>query len=149
MKKKIFLRAIWGFPVGIAVGQIMSIVASYILGRGTFEMCMPGFVEALGTELTAVTLQTFLCGLLGAAGAGSSVVWETDWGILRQTGAYFLILAGAMLPIAYITGWMEHSLTGFLKYFLVFMLIFAIMWIIQYLAWKGKLKRLNARMKEI
>ena len=65
MKKKIFLRAIWGFPVGIAVGQIMSIVASYILGRGTFEMCMPGFVEALGTELTAVTLQTFLCGLLG------------------------------------------------------------------------------------
>ena len=100
MKKRIVTRAVMGFPLGIAVGQIMAIVASYILGRGTFEMCMPGFIETLGSELSAVTLQTILCGLLGAAGAGGSVVWETDWGILKQTGAYFLILAGAMLPIA-------------------------------------------------
>lgn len=149
MKKKIVLRALLGFPLGIAVGHCISMLVSAILGKGTFEVCMPAFIETVGTELGAVALQTLLCGILGAAGAGSSVVWETDWGILKQTGAYFLILAGAMLPIAYITGWMEHSVTGFLKYLLVFMLIFAIMWVIQYLAWKGKVKRLNERMKEM
>lgn len=149
MKKKIVLRALLGFPLGIAIGHCISLLASAILGRGTFEVCMPAFIETVGTELGAVALQTLLCGVIGAASAASSLVWETDWGILRQTGIYFLILAGAMLPIAYITGWMEHSLMGFLKYFLVFVLIFAIIWVIQYLAWKGKLKRLNERMKEI
>lgn len=149
MKKRIISRVIMGFPMGIAVGQILSIIASYNLGRGTFEMCMPGFIETMGSELGAVALQTFLCGLLGAAGAGSSVVWETDWGILRQTGAYFLILAGAMMPIAYVTGWMEHSLLGFLKYLLAFTLIFAIIWVLQYLAWKRRIRKLNERMKHM
>ena len=149
MKKRIISRVIMGFPMGIAVGQILSIIASYNLGKGTFEMCMPGFIETMGSELGAVTLQTVLCGLLGAAGAGSSVVWETEWGILRQTGAYFLILAGAMLPIAYVTGWMEHSLAGFFKYLLAFTLIFAVIWVLQYLAWKRRIRKLNERMKEI
>lgn len=149
MKKRIISRVILGFPMGIAVGQILSIIASYNLGRGTFEMCMPGFIETMGSELGAVALQTFLCGLLGTAGAGSSVVWETDWGILRQTGAYFLILAGAMMPIAYVTGWMEHSLLGFLKYLLAFTLIFAIIWVLQYLAWKRRIRKLNERMKQM
>ena len=149
MKKRIISRVIMGFPMGIAVGQILSIIASYNLGGGTFEMCMPGFIETMGSELGAVALQTFLCGLLGAAGAGSSVVWETDWGILRQTGAYFLILAGAMMPIAYVTGWMEHSLLGFLKYLLAFTLIFAIIWVLQYLAWKRRIRKLNERMKQM
>lgn len=149
MKKKIILRALLGFPLGIAIGHCMSLLASVILGRGTFEVCMPAFIEAVGTELGAVALQTLLCGILGAASAASSVVWETDWGIVRQTAVYFLILGAAMMPVAYITGWMEHSAKGFFLYFGVFVLIFAIMWVIQYLAWKGKLKRLNERMKEM
>jgi hypothetical protein len=99
------------------------------------------------SELGAVALQTFLCGLLGAAGAGGSVVWETDWGILRQTGTNFLILAGAMLPIAYVTGWMEHSVKGFLLYFAAFTLIFALIWLVQYLALKRRVKKLNEKVQ--
>ena len=149
MKRKLILRVVWGFPMGIAIGQCMSLLASAMLGQGTFVVCMPAFVEMVGSELGAVALQTFLCGLLGAAGAGGSVVWETDWGILRQTGTNFLILAGAMLPIAYVTGWMEHSLAGFLKYLLVFTLIFIVIWALQYFAWKRRIRKLNERMKQM
>ena len=149
MKRKLILRVVWGFPMGIAIGQCMSLLASAILGQGTFVVCMPAFVEMVGSELGAVALQTFLCGLLGAAGAGGSVVWETDWGILRQTGTNSLILAGAMLPIAYVTGWMEHSLAGFLKYLLVFTLIFIVIWVLQYFAWKRRIRKLNERMKQM
>ena len=149
MKRKLILRVLWGFPMGIAIGQCMSLLASAMLGQGTFVVCMPAFAEMVGSELGAVALQTFLCGLLGAAGAGGSVVWETDWGILRQTGTNFLILAGAMLPIAHVTGWMEHSLAGFLKYLLVFTLIFIVIWILQYFAWKRRIRKLNERMKQM
>ena len=147
MKKKIVLRALLGFPLGIAIGHCMSLLASVILGRGTFEVCMPAFIETVGTELGAVALQTLLCGIIGAASAASSLVWETDWGILRQTGIYFLILAGAMLPIAYVTGWMEHSVKGFLLYFAAFTLIFALIWLVQYLALKRRVKKLNEKVQ--
>ena len=104
MKKTIITRALMGFPAGIAVGQCISLFVSLLLGKGTFEACVPGFVETVGSELGAVALQTLLCGILGAAGAGASAIWNTDWGLVKQTVINFLVLSAAMLPIAYITG---------------------------------------------
>ncbi|MBQ3424157.1 MAG: DUF3021 family protein, partial [Clostridia bacterium] len=45
--------------------------------------------------------------------------------------------------------WMEHSLAGFLKYLLVFTLIFIVIWILQYFAWKRRIRKLNERMKQM
>ena len=110
---------------------------------------MPSFVTAVGSELGAVALQTLLCGILGAASAASSLVWAADWSLLKRTVANFLLLSGAMLPIAYVTGWMEHSVKGFLLYFAAFTLIFALIWLCQYLALKRRIKKINQKMQSL
>ena len=110
---------------------------------------MPSFVTAMGSELSAVALQTLLCGILGAASAASSLVWTADWSLLKRTVVNFLLLTGAMLPIAYVTGWMEHSVKGFLLYFAAFTLIFALIWLCQYLALKRRIKRLNEKVQSL
>ena len=147
MKKAILSRALMGFPIGIAIGQCISLLVSALLGRGTFEVCVPSFVTAMGSELSAVALQTLLCGILGAASAASSLVWTADWSLLKRTVVNFLLLTGAMLPIAYVTGWMEHSVKGFLLYFAAFTLIFALIWLVQYLALKRRVKKLNEKVQ--
>ena len=48
-----------------------------------------------------------------------------------------------MLPIAYIAGWMEHSISGFLSYVGIFVAIFIAVWLAQYLSWKRKIKKMN------
>ena len=149
MKKAIISRALMGFPAGIAVGQCISLLVSAILGKGTFEACVPSFVAAMGSELAAVALQTLLCGILGAASAASSVVWAADWSLLMRTVASFLLLTLSMLPVAYVTGWMEHTVKGFLLYFAVFTLIFALIWLCQYLAWKRRVKKLNEKVHNL
>ena len=147
MKKAIISRALMGFPAGIAIGQCISLLVSAILGGGEFQACVPAFVAAMGSELAAVALQTLLCGVLGAASAASSVVWAADWSLLKRTVVNFLLLTGAMLPIAYVTGWMEHSVKGFLLYFASFTLIFALIWLVQYLALKRRVKKLNEKVQ--
>ena len=149
MKKAIISRALMGFPAGIAVGQCISLLVSAILGKGTFEACVPSFVAAMGSELAAVALQTLLCGILGAASAASSVVWAADWSLLKRTVASFLLLTLSMLPVAYVTGWMEHSVKGFLLYFAAFTLIFALIWLCQYLALKRRIKKINQKMQSL
>lgn len=149
MKKAIISRALMGFPAGIAIGQCISLLVSAFLGKGTFQSCVPSFVAAMGSELGAVALQTLLCGILGAASAASSVVWATDWSLVKRTVVSFLVLTLSMLPIAYITEWMEHSVKGFLLYFAVFTLIFALIWLVQYLALKHKIKKLNQKMQSM
>lgn len=148
MKKKIFLRSISGFPLGVAIGYTITIITSLIWANGYYSPCMPEFIAMMGNEINAVLLQAFLCGILGTAFAASSVIWEMDhWGMVKQTGIYFLIVSVIMMPIAYVTHWTEHSFMGILSYFGIFTLIFAIVWIVQYVRSRHNVRKLNEALQ--
>lgn len=144
MKKKILLRGISGFPLGVAIGYLITIIISLIWANGYYSPCVPELVVMMGSEINAVLLQAFLCGILGMGFAASSVIWEMeDWGIVKQTGIYFLIVSIIMMPIAYVTFWMEHSLKGVASYFGIFVLIFVVIWIVQYIRGRYNVKKMN------
>lgn len=147
MKNKIIKRGLLGFPLGIAIGFVITLIISAFIGDGSFYPATPRFIETVGSELAAVVLQTVLCGILGAGFAAASVIWEIDsWSLAKQSGIYFLVISVIMLPIAYLSGWMEHSLFGFLSYAGIFVGIFVAVWLSQYLAWKCKIKKMNSFM---
>ena len=74
----------------------------------------------------------------------ASIVWEIEhWSIIKQTGIYFVCTSLAMFPIAYITGWMEHTVMGCLIYFGIFVIIFVFIWMVQYFIWKHKIEAIN------
>lgn len=144
MKRKIFLRVMLGFPLGIAIGYLITIFISLVWANGYYSPCVPELADIMGSEINAVLFQALLCGLLGSGFAGSSVIWEMeDWGLVKQSGIYFLIVSVIMMPIAYVLYWMEHSLVGVLSYFGIFFLIFAVIWIVQYIIARHNVNKLN------
>jgi len=147
MKNQAFLRGLLGFPLGITIGYLITILISLGFGEGTYMPVIPDLSATLGSEINAVILQTVLSGLLGTAFAASSVIWEIDhWSIAKQTGIYFLITAFVMMPVAYFANWMEHSFIGFLIYFGLFVTIFVGVWIAQYFVWRNKVNKINAQL---
>lgn len=147
MKKKVLLRGLLGFPLGICLGYIITIVLSLVWGHGNFSPCVPALITTMGSEIGAVVLQAVLSGILGAVFAMCSVIWEMEnWSIVRQTGTYFAITAITMMPIAYLTNWMEHTVAGFLLYFGVFAGIFVFVWVVQYFIWRSKIRRMNEKV---
>ena len=148
MRKKIMKRMWIGLPVGIAMGYIITLIISACIGDGTFYPVAPELTEKMGNELNAVILQTVLCAILGAGFAAASVIWEVDsWSLARQSGVYFLVIGIILLPIAYVTNWMQHSVVGFLSYIGIFVGIFAAVWLSQYLCWKQRIKKMNDRVR--
>ncbi len=144
MRKTILMRGLLGFPLGMALGEVIAVAGSLFWGHGDYVPCVPQFVEAMGNEIYAVALQTFLCGIIGAVFAMASVIWEIDkWSIAKQTGIYFVLTAAAMMPVAYITGWMEHSTIGVVTYFGIFVIIFVVVWMIQYSVIKCNIRKMN------
>lgn len=144
MKKKIITRGLLGLIIGVAIGFIISLIISTIINDGSFYPVSPELIKTMGSELNAVILQTILCAIMGAGFSAASVIWKIDsWSIAKQTGIYFLIISIIMLPIAYIANWMKHSLLGFVFYTSIFIFIFILVWIIQYLIWKQKIKKMN------
>lgn len=144
MKKKIFLRSISGFPLGLSMGYVISIILSLIWAKGYYSPCAPELTAMVGSEIHAVILQALLYGILGAGFGASSVIWEMEaWGLVKQTGIYFLIVSVIMMPVAYISYWMEHSVKGVLRYFGIFAFIFIIVWMIQYARARRHVKKMN------
>lgn len=149
MKKKLILRGLLGFPIGIAIGFVITILISLCAGDGSFYPVTPELMDAMGSELNAVILQTVLCGLMGTGFAMASVIWEMDsWSLAKQSGIYFSVACIVMLPIAYVTNWMKHSVSGVLSYIGIFSGIFLIAWLLQYSAWKRKIRKMNACIRK-
>lgn len=148
MAKQVILRGLFGFPIGITIGQVFSIVVSLIVGQGSFYPTAPSLVDDMGSTIGAVVVQTVLCGIIGSAFAAASYIWEIEsWSIAKQTGIYFLVASAAMLPIAYFTHWMPRSITGFALYFAIFLAIFIAIWIIQFFFWKRQVSKINQELK--
>lgn len=144
MLKKVLFRIFTGFPIGIAIGYLITIAVSAVYADGFYSPCVPELIEAAGSEINAVMLQAALCGILGAGFGGISLIWENEkMSILKQTGLYFLAASLIMLPVAYFTRWMERSLGGFLSYFGIFTLIFIIIWVIQFAVLKHNVNKIN------
>lgn len=145
MKKKIIMRGLFGLPTGIAIGFVITLIISICIGNGSFYPVTPELIDATGNELNAVILQTVLCAIMGAGFAAASIIWELDsWSLAKQSGVYFMIISVVMLPIAYVTNWMKHTILGVLSYVAIFAAIFVVVWLSQYLLWKRKIKKMNA-----
>lgn len=142
--KKVIQRGFLGFPIGIAIGFIVTLIISAIIGDGLLHSAKPEIIERMGNELNAVILQTILSGIMGAGFSTASVIWEIDsWSLAKQSGIYFAISCAIMFPIVYLANWMPHSTAGVLQYVGIFVAIFIIVWLIQYFVWKNKIKKMN------
>ncbi len=149
MKKQLINRGLLGFPLGIAIGYVVTVLVSMVVNNGSYYPVTLELIAAVGSELNAVILQTILCGLMGSGFAMASVIWEIDsWSLAKQSGIYFAIACIVMLPIAYIANWMRHTFVGVLSYIGIFIVIFIAVWLIQYLAWRGKISRMNECVKK-
>lgn len=149
IKKEIVLRGFVGCMGGIVIAQLILIGISLVIGKGSFYSCVPDLIEEVGTEIGAVIVQTVLSALLGGVCGGASIIWDLDhWSLAKQSFLYFLLLACSMLPIAYLTHWMEHSLKGACIYVGIFTGSFLVIWVIQYVIWKVKINRLNKELKQ-
>ena len=148
MKKKMIQRGLLGFPLGIAIGFVITVIISMCIGDGSFYPVTPELIDTMKNELNAVILQTILCGILGTGFAMASVIWEIDsWSLAKQSGIYFAIACVIMFPISYFANWMPHSTAGILSYVGIFVAIFLAAWVTQYSVWKRKIKKMQELIK--
>ncbi len=148
MKKQLINRFLMGIALGISIGYIITILISLFHSDGLYYAVVPSFVQAVGSELNAVILQTILSGLLGASQSCSTLIWEIEnWSITKQTAVHFIAIFFTTIPVAYIAHWMQHSLQGILSYTLIFIGAYIIIWISVTFQTKNSINQLNKKLK--
>lgn len=144
--KKAWQRALIGAPIGLAISTAITIIISLAKGDGSYYAVVPELTADVGSEVGAVLVQAFCSMLYGAAFAGASVIWDTDWSLTKMTVVHLLICSAATFPIAYFMRWMKHTAGGVLVYFGIFLAIYAVIWISQYTRMKKQVDDLNRKV---
>ena len=145
--KKIVSRVLYSFPIGISCSVGISLLLSLLFGEGKYYPFAASLVFFTGSEVKAMLLQTMLSGILGSVFGGMSFIWEIErWSILKQTAVYFLSVSIPMMGISYLLYWMEHSLNGFLLYFLIFVMVFFVVWLFNFAIYWFKVRGINEEL---
>lgn len=83
--KRLQIRAIVGFPLGICSAHLLAILISYGSQSASFLAVLP-FLEGLcNTNLQAVTLQTLCAGVIGCFSVSIVTLFETPLWSNRRT----------------------------------------------------------------
>lgn len=147
--KKVWVRSLLGAFAGVSISTIVAIVVSWILGDGNYYAVHPQLTQDMGSELAAVMAQTGVSLLYGAVWGGASVIWEReDWGITRQTVTHLVLCSLATFPAAYLMRWMGRDVLGVVSYFAIFLAIYAVVWLSQYLLTKKRIEEMNLRLQQ-
>lgn len=149
MARKIMNRCLFGAPMGLTVWFLFHLWAAYV--RGGEILWVSGHAMIVyGSELNAIAAQCVSAMLVGMVWASASLIWqETEWSLLKQTLVNCLLSTLPSLAIAWFMQWMPHSFDGIFQYVRMFGVMYLIIWGIQYLSMKRRVRQFNVKIKEL
>lgn len=148
MAKKIFNRCLFGAPTGLMVFTFISLLIAHLSGDGELRV---GYylVRVYGSELNAVTALVLSSMAIGMIWSAASLIFETDWNLLAQTALHGVCCVIPSVAIAWGMFWIPHTPEGLVQYVTIFAVIYLLVWGIQYLSIRRRLRQFNAKIQEL
>lgn len=141
-----------GFALGVVICQIVSAsIATVWIGDGTLHLCVPGFVEFVGSELWAFIIQSLLCGLYGSiCFGGSAVYYLENWSMLRALVTHFLMTVISYYLMGFFLRWFSpDDISWCLLWFGIFILVYLSIWLSHILIYRAQMKEINEELVEL
>lgn len=146
MLKKILIRGASGYCISVTATVLVGLITGLC---GAEHACMPAFIDRVGSEVTAVYLQTILMSLIGFAFGASSVLFEMEkWSFLKQ-GALHLGITAAVWIVIELICFSPITPPVVLAFALSALGTYAVTWGIQYFVWRNQVRRLNEQIHQM
>ncbi len=125
--------------IAMGFGPIVLAIVYLILG-------ITGVAENIGVYemvigILTITLLAFLCG-------GMTVVYQIEsLGISKAITLHGIVLYIGYACVYLINGWLKDGLLSFIIFTIVFIIGYALIWLVIYLVTRNSAKRLNYKLK--
>ena len=143
--KKYILSA----SLGVSIGTIISIITSSIFGQGTYLPLNPlstmgaYYVEHFN-QPTVMLICVLTWASIGILFQLADKIFEQDWSLLRMTATHFCITALGFTPLGIVAGWFPVKLGALLLFWLIFVLLYALLFFLNYRKMERYIKDINS-----
>ena len=142
--KKALLRGLVGIPIGVFINVTIMIMISLSLGK------IVNYQTVISdSSLIAFIINYIISILVGFAFALGSAIFEVErWSITKQTLIHFALTTSVFIPSAIIGKWTQPDIVSIWMYICVFVILYVLVWIIQYRFWKKRIQKINEKLKK-
>ena len=134
---------------GVSIGTIISIITSSIFGQGTYLPLNPlstmgaYYVEHFN-QPTVMLICVLTWASIGILFQLADKIFEQDWSLLRMTATHFCITALGFTPLGILAGWFPLNLGSLLLFWLIFVLVYALLFFLNYRKMERYIKDINS-----
>ena len=148
MKKNLLRRCLLGAPTGLMIFVGITLIMAHLGGRSELRI---GYylIRVYGSEVNAATALVLSAMVMGMIWSAASMIYETDWNLLVQTLVHGTCCVIPSLAIAWTMYWIPRSGDGIIQYAAIFALIYVIVWSVQFLSMKKRLRQINQHLKTL
>ena len=147
MKKEILKRAVIGFVLGMAVGNL---IAFFYADKSADPVVIvtPLLSRRTGSVTAALIIQTILSGLMGAVSFAGTIFYDfEDWGMTKTMVMHYLLIILIYFPVAFWCGWIDPEWKEILIRAVIMAFEYLVIWLIMYIRYRIQTKELNRMME--
>ncbi len=150
-EKRIILKSIIGFIMGIVVGLLITAIASMFGENKEIVIVSPEFAQSIGNTALAFVIQSVLTGMLGVAGYGGSELYRIEsWSLLRSTLTHFILVISLFFVIAFTLKWIDiGDIPTMLIMLGSYIAVYFIIWLVSYLKVNHQVRDINTGLEKM
>ncbi len=139
---KALLRGLAGFPLGVMIAVIITLIVSAIKGDGAYYPVPPSMITSYRNELNATIILMIANGCIGFAMAAISIIWNIySWSLTKQTIIDFILRLVVLSIAGYICHWFKLTPKGILFWLSTFCAVYLVIWFSVCLGYYEKKKK--------
>ncbi|HFH9838146.1 TPA: DUF3021 domain-containing protein [Streptococcus suis] len=136
---------------GIAIGSLISIVMAGLFGEGYYLPVNPystmgAYYLSTFNQVTVMFICVLIWAAIGLLFQLAERIFEQEWSLLRMTATHFSITALVFTPLGILAGWFPVKLGALLFFWLIFILVYALLFFINYRKMERHIKEINGRL---
>ncbi|HEL2422358.1 TPA: DUF3021 domain-containing protein [Streptococcus suis] len=145
--KKYILSA----SLGVTIGSLISIVMAGFFGEGYYlpinpHSTMGAYYLSNFNQVTVMLICVLIWAAIGLLFQLADKIFKQDWSLLRMTATHFCITALGFTPLSILAGWFPVNLAGLLFFWLLFILIYALLFFINYKKMEASVQAINRHL---
>ncbi|MCM1102826.1 MAG: DUF3021 domain-containing protein [Clostridium sp.] len=154
MWKKCICRGMVSFTACVTVNVILLMTKTMSAVRMTGDAqampeLVPEFAACFSNPFMALMVQTLLCGLIGFAFGGCSVILEiARWSMIRQAVMHFILTALVWVPVSIFCWGLGRYWISFICVFLGMLFTYTVTWTCQIIVCRREVARINVQLLE-
>lgn len=139
--------------LGVTIGMVISIITSAIFSKGSYFPLNPfsdmgRYYVSHFSQVTTMAIIVAIWFAIGLLFQAADRIFAQDWSLLRMSITHFVVSIVGFSVLGILSGWFPLSLDNLIVFWLIFILIYAVIYWMNYQQMKHSIHQINQSLEK-